>query len=132
MKIEEYRKMMRTNCHAKPRHIESQIQIQMVDWFKVEYPQYIISHTPNGGYRNSREAAIFKREGVLAGFPDLTIIANSAVLFVEVKTKTGRQSELQKDFQTKVERLGFPYVICRSLQEFALTVSKWLKEDEKK
>ena len=132
MKIEEYRKMMRTKCHAKPRHIESQIQIQMVDWFKVEYPQYIISHTPNGGYRNSREAAIFKREGVLAGFPDLTIIANSVVLFVEVKAKTGRQSELQKDFQIKVEQLGFPYVICRSLQEFVLAVSKWLKEDEKK
>lgn len=68
-----------------------------------------------------------KGEGVLAGFSDLIIIANKNVLFVEVKTKDGRQSELQKKFQTDVERLGFQYLICRSLQEFQMTIEKWLK-----
>ena len=68
-----------------------------------------------------------KGEGVLAGFSDLIIIASGNVLFVEVKTKDGRQSELQKKFQSDVERFGFQYSVCRSLQDFQLTVEKWLK-----
>lgn len=68
-----------------------------------------------------------KGEGVLAGFSDLIIVADRSVLFVEVKTKEGRQSELQRKFQANIERLGFQYFVCRSLQDFQLTVEKWLR-----
>lgn len=112
----------------KPRHIESHIQQQMILWFRMQYPRYIIAAIPNGGRRNALEAKIMKSEGVLAGFSDLIIVANRSVLFVEVKTKTGRQSELQKKFQTDVERLGFQYSICRSLQDFQLTIEKFLRD----
>lgn len=96
-------------------------------WFRLQYPRYIIAAVPNGGRRNAREAKIMKGEGVLAGFSDLVIIADRSVLFVEVKTKTGRQSENQKTFQTNIERLGFEYKICRSLSSFQLTIENWLK-----
>ena len=69
-----------------------------------------------------------KGEGVLAGFSDLIVIANNNVLFVEVKTKDGHQSDLQKQFQSDVERLGFQYSVCRSLEDFMLTVEKWIKD----
>lgn len=114
--------------HRKPRHIESNIQQQMVEWFKLQYPRFVIAAIPNGGYRNAIEATIMKREGVLAGFSDLIIIADQNVLFIEVKTKTGRQSALQKEFQKKVSLLGFQYSICRSLSDFIMTVEKWLKD----
>lgn len=42
-------------------------------------------HPPNGGFRNIREAARFKRMGALAGACDL-IIFNSPHLFTEQKT----------------------------------------------
>lgn len=114
--------------NRKPRHLESQIQRQMVMWFRLQYPQYIIAAIPNGGQRNALEAKIMKSEGVLAGFSDLIIIANNNVLFVEVKTKTGRQSELQKVFQANVEKLGFQYSVCRSLQDFQMTIEKWFND----
>lgn len=114
--------------NRKPRHLESQIQKQMVMWFRLQYPQYIIAAIPNGGQRNTLEAKIMKSEGVLAGFSDLIIIANNNVLFVEVKTKTGRQSEFQKVFQANVEKLGFQYSVCRSLQDFQKTIEKWLRD----
>ena len=69
-----------------------------------------------------------KGEGVLAGFSDLIIIADNNVLFVEVKTKNGYQSESQKQFQSDVERLGFQYSVCRSLEDFMFTVEKWVKD----
>ena len=69
-----------------------------------------------------------KRSGVLAGVADLIIVADRAVLFVEMKTKKGRQEESQKVFQSNVERLGFEYKICRSLSSFQMTIENWLKE----
>lgn len=129
MKYDEFlNDSKQSKSHRKPRHIESNIQQQMVEWFKLEYPRFMIAAIPNGGYRNAIEAAIMKREGVLAGFSDLIIIADKNVLFVEVKTKTGRQSALQKEFQKKVSLLGFQYSVCRSLSDFVLTIEKWLKD----
>ena len=69
-----------------------------------------------------------KGEGVLAGFSDLIIIAKGNVLFVEVKTRNGKQSDLQIKFQSNVEQLGFQYSICRSLEDFIMTVEKWIKD----
>ena len=129
MKYDDFlKKQNQPKGNRRPRHIESQIQHQMVQWFRLQYPKYIIAAIPNGGHRNALEAKIMKGEGVLAGFSDLVVIAKTNVLFVEVKTKEGRQSELQKKFQADVERLGFQYSVCRSLQDFQMTVEKWLKD----
>ena len=131
-KIMKYDELLKKESQKKgrnkPRHIESQIQIQMVKWFRLQYPRYIIAAIPNGGQRSALEAKIMKGEGVLAGFSDLIIIARENVLFVEVKTKSGYQSDLQAKFQSDVERLGFQYSICRSLDDFILTIEKWLKD----
>ena len=129
MKHDEFLKKERQKKgRSKPRHIESQIQIQMVKWFRLQYPRYIIAAIPNGGQRSALEAKIMKGEGVVAGFSDLIIIVRENVLFIEVKTNDGIQSDLQAKFQSDVERLGFQYSICRSLDEFILTIEKWLKD----
>ena len=128
----KYDELLKKESHkkgrSKPRHIESKIQIQMVKWFRLQYPRYIIAAIPNGGQRSALEAKIMKGEGVLAGISDLIVIAKENVLFVEVKTKDGKQSDLQIKFQSDVERLGFQYSICRSLEDFIMTVEKWIKD----
>lgn len=115
------------NRRNKPRHIESNIQQAVVQWFRLQYPQYVIAAIPNGGFRNAKEAAIMQREGVLAGFSDLIVIAEHNVLFIEMKTPNGRQSEKQKDFQNKVSKLGFEYMVCRSFEHSVLAIERWLK-----
>lgn len=117
---------LRKHTKRPQRHIESHIQRNIVKWFRLKYPRYIISAVPNGGARQAREAAILKQEGVLAGFADLIIIADNSVLFVEVKTEKGKQSEKQKDFQKRVNTLGFEYIIVRSLDNFICSTEKWL------
>ena len=129
MKYDEFlKKESQKKSRSKPRHIESHIQIQMVKWFRLQYPRYIIAAIPNGGQRSALEAKIMKGEGVLAGFSDLIVIVKGNVLFVEVKTKDGKQSDFQIKFQSDVERLGFQYSICRSLEDFIMTVEKWIKD----
>lgn len=126
MKFDEFLKRQQATKH-KPRHEESKIQQAVVRWFRLQYPKYIIAAVPNGGYRNTKEAAIMQREGILAGFSDLMIIAQHNVLFVEMKTKDGLQSDKQKEFQNKVSKLGFEYVICRSFEQSVLSIERWLK-----
>lgn len=128
MKYDEFMKQMSKKSHSRPHHIESHIQQQIVTWFRMQYPEYVIAAIPNGGFRNAIEASIMKKEGVLAGFSDLVVIVDKKILFIEIKTKTGRQSEYQKKFQYKVETLGFDYMICRSLNEFAQAFSRWIKQ----
>ena len=127
MKFDEFRKkyMETEKPRKKPRHIEEDIQSSCVQWFRLSYPRYVIFACPNGGSRNRLEAINMKRSGVLAGVSDLIIIAERAVLFVEMKTKTGRQSESQKRWQKAAEEQGYRYVVCRSLEEFMKEVNDY-------
>lgn len=129
MKYDELKKTLslQTKPRCKPRHIESSIQQACVLWFRVAYPRYLIFSVPNGGSRNAIEAANLKREGALAGVSDLIVVADRAVMFVEMKKKGGRQQETQKEFQKNVERLGHTYALCYSLNDFQLAVERWLK-----
>lgn len=127
MKFDELRAIMaKKSLRRRPRHLESEIQRQCVSWFRMCYPQYLCFSVPNGGYRNRIEAANIKREGALAGVADLILVAEYAVLFVEMKTARGVQRESQKRFQANVERLGHAYRLCRSQSEFRETVKTWL------
>ena len=127
MKFDDFLKRSQLT-KRKPRHIESEIQQSVVQWFRMKYPNYIIAAVPNGGFRNAREAAIMQREGVLAGFADLIIIAKQNILFLELKTPIGVLSKKQKEFQEKVKNLGFQYVVCRSFDQAVMVIVSWIKK----
>lgn len=110
-------------------HQESDIQIACVKWFKMQYPRYVIFAVPNGGTRDKKEMIWMLREGILPGAADLTICGdNGKILFIEMKTKTGKQNPHQKEFEEKVKKLGFQYVICRSLEDFIKVVREWVEK----
>jgi hypothetical protein len=103
---------------------EEILQAEIYKWYHNNYctkfsdPQNIIFSVPNGGYRTKSEAMRLKATGLLAGVSDLIILRKNEVIFVELKTATGKQSKEQKSFQEKVTKLGFKYYIVRSLVEF--------------
>ena len=127
MKFDDFLKRSQLT-KRKPRHIESEIQQSVVQWFRMKYPNYIIAAVPNGGFRNAREAAIMQREGILAGFADLIIISKQNILFLELKTPIGVLSKKQKEFQQKVNNLGFQYVVCRSFDQAVMVIVSWIKK----
>lgn len=118
------------------RHHESLLQCRCVYWFKLQYRLYalLLYAIPNGGKRNSREAARLREEGVTAGVADLFLsIPNQHYhgLYIEMKCATGgRQSHHQKLFQEAVEQQGYRYVIIRSLEDFILEIKSYLGESE--
>jgi len=67
-----------------------------------------------GAARQGKQFVRFLRPG----FADLMfLLSGGRTLFVEVKSKTGRQSKDQKTFQRIVEQLGFDYIIARSVED---------------
>ena len=115
---------------------EDNMQIECVRFFKMKYPNIEISSFPAGyvfAGDKVKRAIIGKRMiqmGYRVGSPDLFIMKpteNYSGLFIELKTETGRQSDTQKEFQKRVERNGYAYVICRSLDHFIDTVNNYLK-----
>lgn len=119
-----------TKPRRKPRHPESELQRACVRWFRMQYPQYLLFHVPNGGKRNAREAARFKAEGVVPGIPDLFLAVGRHGfhgLFIEMKAGKNTTTPEQKEMMERLYRAGYSCAVCRSFEEFQIEVMKYLQ-----
>jgi VRR-NUC domain len=110
---------------APARNDEAAIQASIVAWARLIAPDVLIFAVPNGGYRTPREAALMKWTGVLAGVPDLGIIADGRAFFLEVKTAKGRLSDAQQEIIPKLEAIGAPVALVRSIDDARDAFAKW-------
>ncbi len=105
---------------------EARIQAAVVDWIKTVAPGVLVFHIPNGGLRSKAEAARLKWIGVLAGIPDLIVIApGRRAFFLEVKTEAGRLSTDQLAVHDRLVALGTPAAIVRSIDDARLAFAAW-------
>lgn len=113
------------------RHLESQIQIACVTWFRYAYPDLrpnLIS-IPNGYKTSLSQAKIAKAEGMVAGASDLFLFFPASGfhgLAIEMKTPKGEQQPSQKAWQRAIEASGYKYTICRSFDDFKETIRDYL------
>lgn len=103
---------------------EEQIQKDIVTW--CDRHDVLCWHTPNGGQRNAREGAKFKRLGVKAGVPDLFI--PEFKLFIELKTEIGRLSEAQIKMLNALNDYGYNVSVCRSTFDAVNIIKGYLQK----
>lgn len=102
---------------------ESKIQQQIIQFYRNTYclkhhtPRCVIFSVPNES-KSKQETLQKMAIGMMPGVSDVVIVREREVIFVEVKTPTGRQSPSQKEFQNAVESLGFRYLLVRGLEDF--------------
>lgn len=95
---------------------ECEIQGRCVEWFRANYPEWLIFSVPN--------EACFKRKqyfdslGLLNGVSDTIAVKEGEVMFIEFKRDGGKQSNEQKLFQQKIEALGHRYYVINNLDDF--------------
>ena len=105
---------------------ENLIQQEIVVHYRNNYQRLnkgVIFSVPNeraGGYLAMKGPLL---TGLLSGVSDLIVVEETRVLFVEVKTAIGRQSEKQKKFENNVKSLGYKYHLVRSLEDFIKIIS---------
>lgn len=115
--------------------LESEIQQGCIRWFRCRYPQLwddgMLYHIANEGIRLGGMGARFKREGIVRGVADLCLSVprhGYGALYIEMKRPKCYQSPEQKRWQASTERHGNKYVVCRSVEEFALEINRYLSE----
>jgi hypothetical protein len=100
---------------------ESRIQMKIVSYLRRS--GYYVFSVPNEAVGKIRtraglgRSANLKLMGLTSGVSDLVVLMNNKIFFLEIKTPDGKQSKNQKDFEAEVEKLGFTYYLCRSLDE---------------
>jgi hypothetical protein len=81
----------------------------------------IVHHCANevteAGPRGARRQAILVGMGVHPGFADLVVISGSRVLFLEVKSQTGRLRKSQEVFRDTVVMQGFGWALVRTVDD---------------
>ena len=55
-----------------------------------------------------------------------TTVRLMGALLIETKVKGNYQSQSQKEWQQQIEKEGYKYVVCRSLDEFQNQVTNYL------
>jgi hypothetical protein len=117
------------------KHEESKLQQLFVAWFRAQYPQYamLLTHVPNEGNGNRISGAIHKAEGTVKGVSDILFFMPCFIdgqqyhgLGIEFKTKSGSQSQEQKDFQKMFEAAGYRYIIAKDLDTPRVFVELWI------
>lgn len=105
-------------------HLE---QVELVSWFRKEYPQYKIYAVANGGKRGIREAVRLKAEGVLRGVSDLHV--PELRLWLEMKKdKKGRLSKEQREWGGYVESFGDKFIVGFGFEDARDKVLHFMKE----
>jgi hypothetical protein len=97
---------------------EQEIQAALVDHFAWRArPNIWFCHIANGGWRTKAEASILRGQGVTPGAPDLLIVADGKVHFLEIKTESGRLSPVQRDCHEQLRRAGAEVAVAFGLDQ---------------
>lgn len=98
---------------------EAKIQQACFMWHWNTYPEQRMQLYANyNNPPNKIAGAMLKGQGLIAGVADLTYLSPKGLIYIEMKNEDGKQSAAQKEFQQKVELLGYQYHIIRSFNEF--------------
>lgn len=104
----------------KSKKSESSEQTVLVARVRNFHPDLVFMSIPNGGKREIRVAAQMKREGVLAGAPDLFLAEprqDKHGLFIEMKKIGGKTSSNQNEVIDKLRAKGYEAFVCEGADE---------------
>jgi hypothetical protein len=111
---------------SRDANVEARIQASVVAWVRLVAPHVLVFAVPNGGLRTKAEAARLKWTGVVAGIPDLIVIApGGRIHFAEVKATGGSLSPAQRAIHEALTALGTPPAIVRSVEDARRVFAAW-------
>jgi hypothetical protein len=104
---------------------ESDIQIEVVDWFKSKQSEYRfrIFSVPNEGKRKVWYLHKLVRMGLKSGVPDLILeFPEGRMVYLEIKAEKGKLSETQQNWLKVSNVFKTPHYIIKGSVEANLSV----------
>ena len=110
---------------------EQETLIQWCEWQQASHPELkLIYHIPNGGSRNTLEAANLKRQGVKAGVPDLCLpVARNGFhgLYIEMKYGRNKTTDSQDEWLEALKEQGYFTAVCYGAEEAERIIARYLQ-----
>ena len=135
----DFQKHTHKKLRAKPKHDEDDLQSQCIEFARFQYPSKLIFMIPNamsfGGAGPAERGRFFgklaklKKMGLMKGVSDLFISEASRGyhgLYLEAKTKIGKQSPEQNLFEKAVKFRGYDYHEFRTFEDFQSILAWYL------
>jgi len=99
----------------------------------LQYPKLSLNlfSIPNGGRREIASGRWYVAEGLTRGVADCFLAVPSGELhgaFIEFKSKVGRQTAAQRDFQLSVFRYDYCYWIVKDIEQFIVLIKNYLQK----
>ena len=112
--------------------IEEVNQIVFTEWFRIQYPKYekLLNLGSFGENVGARRMKRLKAMGLTPGHPDLMLYVPRGMfhgLLIEMKTKTGRVSLIQKQIHDLLREQNYKVEVARSYEEAAEILKCYLK-----
>ena len=105
---------------------EASHQEGFITWFRFKFPDVLIFHIPNGEQRALSVGVRLKKQGVVAGVPDLFIPAWGC--FIEMKRKEGGTvSEKQRKMIDYLTRVGYTCMLAHGAEDASNQVLEFIK-----
>jgi hypothetical protein len=128
-----YAKINEINLRIAMKLNEHQEQCLVIEWFRRAYPKYdkLLFAIPNGGVRHIGTAIKLKKEGVVAGIPDLFLmIPNNSLhgMWIEMKASKGKLQTNQVEFMERATLLGYMSVVCYGFEEAKDLITEYLQD----
>jgi len=124
---------MNKQLSPKRGNLEARLQIAVINYIRMAFPDVLCFAVPNGGARKKNsegvpiEAIMLKKMGVLAGVSDLLLFWNGGYGAIELKRpdKTAYMSPAQIEFAEQWAQRGGRFALCNSLDGVEAALKKW-------
>ena len=127
--------MKNVSINLKSSLSEAQEQSELIKWahecvkLKIHPELIMLYAVPNGGTRNKMEAVNLKRQGVVAGVPDLCLAIPKGKyhgLYIEMKVHPNKTTEQQNSWLYNLSRYGYAVAVCYGCVSAKKTIEKYL------
>lgn len=119
--------MANKELSPKRGNLEQKLQIAVINYVRMAFPDVLIFAVPNGGKRSLIEAALMKKMGVLAGVSDLLLFWGGGHGAIELKRpdKKAVMSDSQIAFSEIWTKRGGKFACCNSLDGVEAALKSW-------
>jgi len=114
----------------KPYSGEAGVQIAVIQYLKLAYPNAIYCASAGGMFTSMKQAIKMKATGYVKGFPDLQICEPNEKyhgLFIEVKTDKGVVSKEQKEWIKQLNKRGYYATYVKVSEEAIKVIDAYFK-----
>ena len=111
---------------APKRKAQPEAIIQRAIIARLRMSGIVCHHSPNAAKRSVINGRRVKQDGMITGWPDLTVVGpEGLVAFLEVKAPGGKLSPAQGEIGMMLMRMGQVWAEVRSQDEAVQTLQEW-------